>query len=199
MTFRFRQNRKIHPCQRRCAFGCIQSAVHRQADDDGRTAFAGIGRAQNCAVLLHPGFGQIPQLSGRYDLHAAYPDAVPSSGPRTQRTLACAGALSDGRVREHFLAKRHLFVGVGHDAFPRHFLLHHRAKHGAAESHVQGRLGIAGRFVRRVPLSRRHRERNPQMFRNCWARKPSPPPATTRAKVAAEVTASTASNPGATL
>ena len=32
----------------------------------------------------------------------------------------------------------------------------------AAQSHVQGRLGIAGRSVRRDPLSRRHRERNPQ-------------------------------------
>mgnify|MGYP002998352825 CR=1 FL=1 len=33
----------------------------------------------------------------------------------------------------------------------------------AAQSHVQGRLGIAGRSVRRVSLPRRHRERNPQI------------------------------------
>ena len=37
--------------------GRVQSAVHRQADDDGRAALAGIGRTQNRAVLLHPGFG----------------------------------------------------------------------------------------------------------------------------------------------
>lgn len=57
LTTRFGQDRKIHPRQRGCTLGCIQSAVHRQADDDGRAAFAGIGRAQNRAVLLHPGFG----------------------------------------------------------------------------------------------------------------------------------------------
>ena len=163
LTFCYWQDRKIHPRQRGCTLGCIQSAVHRQADDDGRAAFAGIGRAQNRAVLLHPGLGQVAELSCRYDLYPANPDAVPSSGPRTQRTLACAGALPYGRVRQYFLAKRHLFVGAGHHAFPRYFLLHHRAEHGAAESHVQGRLGIAGRFVRRVPLSRRYRERNPQV------------------------------------
>ena len=39
-------------------------------------------------------------------------------------------------------------VGVGHHAFPRYFLLHHRAEHGAAQSYVQGRLGIARRSVR---------------------------------------------------
>lgn len=37
------------------------------------------------------------------------------------------------------------------------------------------------------------------MFRNCWARKPSPRPAITKAKGAAAVTASTTSNPGAIL
>ena len=138
LTFCYWQNRKIYPRQRGCTLGCIQSAVHRQADHDGRIALAGIGRAQDCAVLLHSGFGQIPQLSGRYDLYPANPDAVPSSGPRTQRTSACAGALPYGRVREHFLAERHLFVGVGHHAFPRNFLLHHRAEHGTVKGYVQG-------------------------------------------------------------
>ena len=148
MTTRFGQNRKIYPRQCGRSFGSIQSAVHRQADHDGRTAPAGVGRTQSRAVLLHPGLGQVTQLSGRYDLHAAHPDTVPTGRPRTQRTLACAGALLDGRVRQYFLAKRHLFVGAGHYAFPRHFLLNHRAEHGAAESHVQGRLGIAGWPVR---------------------------------------------------
>ena len=83
LTFCYWQNRKIHPCQRRRSLGSFQSAVHCQADHDGRTAFAGVGRTQDRAVLLHPGFGQIPQLSGRYDLYPANPDAVPSSGPRT--------------------------------------------------------------------------------------------------------------------
>ena len=46
------------------------------------------------------------------------------------------------------LPKDTFFVGAGHYAFPRYFLLHHRAEHGAAESHVQGRLGIAGWPVR---------------------------------------------------
>ena len=138
MTSRFRQNRKIHFGQRGCTLGCIQSAVHRQADDDGRTAFAGIGRAQNCAVLLHPGFGQIPQLSGRYDLYPANPNAVPSSGPRTQRTPACAGALPYGRVRQHFLAERHLFVCPCHHAFSCYFLFDYRAEHGTVKGYVQG-------------------------------------------------------------
>ena len=99
LTTRFGQDRQVHSGQRGCAPCRVQSAVHRQADHDGRTAFAGIGRTHDCALLLHSGFGQIPQLSGRYDLYPANPDAVPSSGPRTQRTLACSGALPDGRVR----------------------------------------------------------------------------------------------------
>ena len=139
LTFCYWQDRKIHPRQRGCTLGCIQSAVHRQADDDGRTALAGIGRAQNRAVLLHPGFGQIPQLSGRYDLYPANPDAVPPSRPRTQRTLACAGALPDGRVREHFFAERYIPVGAGHYAFPRHFLLHHlESKNHCVLVHLDG-------------------------------------------------------------
>lgn len=105
----------------------------------------------------------IPQLSGRHDLHPAYPDAVPPSRPHTQGTIACACALPYGRVREHFFAERYIPVGAGHYAFPRYFLLHHRSEHGAAQSHVQGRLGITGRSVRRVSLPRRHRERNPQV------------------------------------
>ena len=147
LTFCYWQDRKIHFGQRGCAPCRVQSAVHRQADHDGRTAFAGIGRAQNCAILLHPGFGQISQLPCRNDLHPAHPNAVPPSRPRTQRTPAHAGALPDGRVREHLLAERHIPVGAGHYAFPCNFLLHHRAKHGTAQSHVQRRLGIARRFV----------------------------------------------------
>ncbi len=85
-----------------------------------------LGVAQDCAVVLHSGFGQIPQLSWLARFRRSHPDTVPTGRPRTQRTLACAGALPYGRVREHFLAKRHLFVGAGHHAFPRHFLLHHR-------------------------------------------------------------------------
>ena len=138
LTFCYWQDREIHPRQRGCTLGCIQSAVHRQADDDGRTALAGIGRTQNCAVLLHPGLGQIPQLSGRHDLHAAHPNAVSPSRPCTQRTLACAGALSHGRVCKHFFAERHLLVGAGHHAFPRNFLFHHRAEHGTVKGYVQG-------------------------------------------------------------
>ena len=45
---------------------------------------------------------------------------------------------NDPRVRQHFLAERHLFVSTGHHAFPRYFLLHHRAKHGAVKGYVQG-------------------------------------------------------------
>lgn len=37
-----------------------------------------------------------------------------------------------------FLAKRHLFVCPCHHAFPRYFLLHHRAEHGTAKGYVQG-------------------------------------------------------------
>ena len=81
---------------------------------------------------------RIPQLSGRHDLHPTHPDAVPSSRPHTQRTLACAGALSYGRVCEHFLAERHLFVSAGNHAFPRNFLFHHRAEHGTVKGYVQG-------------------------------------------------------------
>ena len=51
------QDRQVHFGQRGCAPCRVQSAVHRQADDDRRTALAGIGRAQNCAVLLHTGLG----------------------------------------------------------------------------------------------------------------------------------------------
>ena len=76
--------------------GCIQPAVHRQADDDGRAALAGIGRTQNCTVLLHPDSDKSFNYLVRHDLHAAYSDAVPPSGSCTQRTLACAGALPDG-------------------------------------------------------------------------------------------------------
>ena len=72
------------------------------------------------------------------DLYATHPDTVPTGRPRTQRTLACAGALLDGRVRQYFLAKRHLFVGAGHHAFPWHILLHHCAEHGTAKGYVQG-------------------------------------------------------------
>ena len=100
-----------------------------------------------------------------YLLHEAPPEEQNFS--MVMEMIAAAEVHEDddnyGRVREHFLAKRHLFVCPCHHAFPRYFLLHHRAEHGAAESHVQGRLGIAGRFVRRVPLSRRHRKRNPQI------------------------------------
>jgi len=53
LTFCYWQNREVHSGQRGCTLGCIQSAVHRQADDDGRAALAGIGRTQNRAVLLH--------------------------------------------------------------------------------------------------------------------------------------------------
>ena len=67
LTFCYWQDRQVHFGQRGCTLGCIQSAVHRQAVDDGRAAFAGIGRAQNCAVLLHTGLGQVAQLSGRHD------------------------------------------------------------------------------------------------------------------------------------
>ena len=97
-----------------------------------------IGRAQNCAVLLHPGFGQIPQLSGRYDLHTTHPNAVSPSRPHTQRTFACACALPYGRVCKHFFAERHLLVRAGHHAFPRNFLFHHRAEHGTVKGYVQG-------------------------------------------------------------
>ena len=138
LTTRFGQNGEVDFGKCGCAPCSIQPSVHRQADDDRRTALAGVGRAQNRAVLLHPGLGQVAELSGRYDLYPTYPDAVSTSRPHTQRTLACAGALPYGRVRQHFLAKRHLFVGIGHDAFPRYFLLHHRAKHGAAKGYVQG-------------------------------------------------------------
>ena len=60
------------------------------------------------------------------------------SGPRTQRTLACSGALPDGRVREHFFAKRHLFVRPCHHAFPRYFLFDYCAEYGAVKGYVQG-------------------------------------------------------------
>lgn len=54
------------------------------------------------------------------------------SGPHTQRSFACACALPYGRVRQHFLAKRYLFVGASHHAFPRYFLFDYCAEHGAA-------------------------------------------------------------------
>ena len=43
------------------------------------------------------------------------------------------------------------------------------------------------------------RKKPTSTFRNCWARRLSPPPATIRAKAAAAVTASTTSSPGAIL
>lgn len=57
-----------------------------------------------------------------------------------------------GRVREHFLAERHLFVCPCHHAFPRNFLFHHRAEHGAAQSHVlhddwESLVGLCDEFL----------------------------------------------------
>ena len=57
LTFCYWQDREIYPRQRGRSLGGVQPAVHRQADDDRRTALAGIGRTQGCAVLLHPGLG----------------------------------------------------------------------------------------------------------------------------------------------
>ena len=36
------------------------------------------------------------------------------------------------------LPKDTFFVSAGHHAFPRYFLLHHRAEHGTAKGYVQG-------------------------------------------------------------
>ena len=33
------------------------------------------------AVLLHPGLGQVAELSGRYDLYPTHPDTVPTGRP----------------------------------------------------------------------------------------------------------------------
>ena len=57
LTTRFGQDRQGHSGQRGSAPCRVQSAVYCQADNDGRAALAGIGRTQNCAVLLHSGFG----------------------------------------------------------------------------------------------------------------------------------------------
>ena len=43
LTTRFGQDREIYPRQRRRSLGSFQSPIHRQADHDGRTAFAGTG------------------------------------------------------------------------------------------------------------------------------------------------------------
>ena len=66
---------------------------------------------------------------------------------RMERTLACAGALLDGHIREHFLAERHLFVGTGPCVFAP-FLLIIVQNMAQLMTNYQGRLGIAGRSVR---------------------------------------------------
>ena len=54
-------------------------------------------------------------------------------------------------------------------------------------------------YCRDSSISAAPRKKPTSTFRNCWARRLSPPPATIRAKAAAAVTASTTSSPGAIL
>ena len=61
-----------------------------------------------------------------------------SASPSQERTPACACALPYGRVRQHFLAERHLFVCPCHHAFSCNFLFDYRAEHGTVKGYVQG-------------------------------------------------------------
>ena len=61
-----------------------------------------------------------------------------SAFPSQERTPACACALPYGRVRQHFLAERHLFVCPCHHAFSCYFLFDYRAEHGTVKGYVQG-------------------------------------------------------------
>lgn len=54
-------------------------------------------------------------------------------------------------------------------------------------------------YVTSFSISAAPRKKPTNMFRNCWEKKPSPPPAITKARDAAAVTASTTNNPGAIL
>ena len=61
------------------------------------------------------------------------------------------------------LPKDSFFVCAGDHAFARYFLLDHRAEHGAAQGHVQKRLGVAGRSVRRIFVLGRQRAGHAQV------------------------------------
>ena len=138
LTFCFRQDCEVDFDFCWCPSGSVQSETDRQSDLYRRTGLIQYRGEKSSTVLLYSGCRHQYELSGRHDLHTTHPNAVSPSRPRTQRTLACAGALPYGRVRQHFLAKRHLFVCPCHHAFPRYFLLHHRAEHGTAKGYVQG-------------------------------------------------------------
>ena len=104
-------------------------------------------------------------------IYTTHPNAVSPSRPRTQRSFACACALPYGRVRQHFLAKRYLFVGASHHAFLVPFSVRLLCRTWRSLKPYIKTIGNRWSVcATSFSILAAPRKKPTNMFRNCWAK-----------------------------